>query len=121
LGRGDNVLGSDRRCQIILPQRYELPNHIANIRVGYNFLTLEAFHPHLLYVESNLTKGHSSQQIDNYFPLSSNTQYLPRIGEFFFIGRIKAAIGMAGRHELLQMKNIENAAAFGVNFQHEKN
>jgi hypothetical protein len=40
LGRGDNVIGADARCQIIVPSKYEMPNYIANIRVGYNFITI---------------------------------------------------------------------------------
>jgi hypothetical protein len=40
LGRGDNVIGGDSRCQIVLPAKYEMPNHIANIRIGHNFLTI---------------------------------------------------------------------------------
>lgn len=40
LGRGDNVIGSDSRCQIVIPAKYEMPNHIANIRAGYNFITI---------------------------------------------------------------------------------
>lgn len=50
LRKGDNVVGADPRCQIVLPSQYEMLNHAVNINVGHNFLTLEALHPHLVYV-----------------------------------------------------------------------
>jgi hypothetical protein len=50
--------------------------------------------------------------VDNYFLLAINTQYLPRMGEFFFIGRIKAVIAAPPLHELRLMKSIVNAASF---------
>lgn len=37
---GDNVVGADPRCQIVIPPQYEMLNHAVNIRVGSNFLTM---------------------------------------------------------------------------------
>ena len=47
---GDNVIGTDPRCQIVLPFKYEMMHHAVNIGLGHNFLTIEALHPHLVYV-----------------------------------------------------------------------
>lgn len=55
-------------------------HYAANIRAGYNFITIEALHPHLVYLESNLSRGQKDSQTDNYFPLNQNVQYLPRLG-----------------------------------------
>lgn len=40
LGLGNNVVGKDSRCQIILPEKYDMFNYAVNIRVGYNFITI---------------------------------------------------------------------------------
>jgi hypothetical protein len=55
-------------------------HHALNICLGHNFLTLEALQPHLVYVETNLNKFKKENNSDNYFPLSANVKYLPRIG-----------------------------------------
>ena len=47
---GDNVVGTDQRCQIVIPAQYEMMNHAVNICLGYNFVTVEALHAHLVYV-----------------------------------------------------------------------
>ena len=87
-------------------------HHAVNICLGHNFLTLEAFQPHLVYVEANLHKNKRENNSDNYFPLAANTKYLPRIGEFFFIGRIKAVVGNGLSRELMQMNYIVNRELF---------
>ena len=65
----------------------------------------------MVYIEGNL-RGIPSA--DNFFPLTPNSMYLPKIGDHFFIGRIKAIVGVASMKEYALMRNIINKDLFKV-------
>jgi hypothetical protein len=57
---------------------------------------------------------------DNYFPLPTNTQAIPKLGEFFFIGRMKAVIAAPPLHELAMLKDVANATLFDLRLKEQR-
>ena len=53
LGMGDNVIGRDPRCQIVLPTKCASLDYMANIRIAPGLVTIEGLHANVVMVESN--------------------------------------------------------------------
>jgi hypothetical protein len=82
---------------------------MANVDVGYNFILLEALQPNFVYVESNLTRD---ANVDNYFSLELAQKYVIKLGEYFYLGRIKAMIVCPSSEDLMAIKGVVNADNF---------
>ena len=62
-------------------------------------------------VESNWGRKGRGRATQNYVALAANTQYIPKIEEYFYIGltdKIKAIISTPPKHELSSIKHILN-------------